>query len=146
MKKVKKYLWAVIFAYVFVLAVNIVGNWGYYAAGNDWKSSVFFSLGVTTFAMVFFGVLSFLVYSRINWIDRPLFKVIMMSVVYALSGVLFIVIMMKGLVWFFGAREQSVYEYINNCVYGALISMVIGFVITTKFSLTSLKKTVEDNE
>lgn len=146
MKNLKKVLSVIVFSYVFVVGINIVANWSYYAAGNDWHYSVFLNIVMTTVCWIFFGSMYYFVFRKMNWLDKPRFKIILMAFIYGALGALFLVMVMKSMVWFFGAREYSVSSYIDSAISSALFSMVIGLIITAQQSLVSLKKSIEDNE
>lgn len=146
MKNLKKVLAVIVFSYVFILGVNIAANWNYYAAGNDWHYSIYLNLGMTTVAWVFFGGMYYLVFRKMNWLNRPRFKIILMAFIYGALGALLVVLVLKSMVWFFGSHEFSASSYIDSAISSALFSMVIGLIITAQQSLVSLKKSIEDNE
>jgi len=146
MKNPKKLLAIILTSYALVLAVNITGNYQYYAAGNDWHYSVYFSLGLTTFCWAGFMLLHHLVFKRFTWSDRPTLKIILGASIFAIGGAAMTFIAIKMMVLFNHHTEQPVQEYIYVCTYAAMFSMIIGLMITGQQSLLHLKKSIEENE
>ncbi|MGN6477626.1 MAG: sensor histidine kinase [Flavipsychrobacter sp.] len=147
MQKIRRLIITLLISYAVVLIVNIAGNYQYYAAGNDWTFSVSFSLIVTTIGWLGYTILHQLIFRHIlDWKHRPNLSLLMAVVISGIYGVLLMVFVMKGMVWFLGYKEQPQYDYINNSIYAALFSMLIGLAITGSEFLRQLKKSAEDNE
>ncbi len=133
-------------SYLLVLGVNLAGNYEYYAAGNDWRYSVYFVLTVTTLGWTsgMFLIAPFLerVFRR-NW--KPTIQLLISVLVLALLGVLIMVVTMKFMVWFFHFQEQSVSSYVSNSIYSVLFTLVFGLMAAGQQFLVHLKKGEEEN-
>jgi len=134
-------------SYAVVMSVNLTANYRYYAAGNDWRFSVFFSLGVTTIGWLGYVVLFGQVFRRyINWKRHPNTSLAFAVVVSGLYGILLMLTIMKAIVWTGYIKEQPTGAYIENCIYSALFSMLIGLIVSGREFLMQWKRSVEDSE
>ena len=141
----KKFLSILLIAYVIVLAINIAGNYSYYAAGNDWKFSVLFSLIMTTIGSA--GGYSFkFLFKRLNWLERPMLNLVISILSFAVYGVVLMLLAMKGMVWIFHNPEPPLSDYISSTVSSVLISIVIGLIVSGSIFLKHLKISTEDNQ
>jgi sensor histidine kinase YesM len=146
MMKLRKLIPIIIASYIFVIAINLIGNYQYYAAGNDWRHSIFFILGLTSFCWAAFSLLGYLVFSRLKWHDKPTLRILTASFLYGIFGAIVTTVAMKAMVLFLHFQEYSTSDYISTCIFSALFSMVIGLMVTAQQTLIHLKKSIEDNE
>ncbi|MCW3120759.1 MAG: autolysis histidine kinase LytS [Flavipsychrobacter sp.] len=145
MKNPKKILFIYFASLVLVAVINFLGNYEYYMSGGDWHFSLFFSLGFTTFCWIIFGVLAELVFKRINWSDRPTFRILTGALMYAACGAV-IMLIAQGAVSYLTHHTPPTQDLIINCMFSSMISMIIGLIVTAQQSLMHLKKTTEENE
>lgn len=145
MKKNGKFLLIVFVSLIIVLGVNIGGNYQYYAAGGDWHYSVFFSLGFTLLCWLVFSLLTHFVFQRMNWSDRPTFRILTGALIFASVGFSMMLATQWAIIKFTGG-SMSAHTMISNCIYSAMISMIIGLIVTGQQALMDLKKSIEDNE
>lgn len=146
MKKFKKLLPFAILSYVIVLAVNLAGNYKYYAAGNDWHFSVYFCLAMTTFCLILFGTVYTFVFRKMKWHDKPTLRILIASAIFATGGVLVVLAAMKGMELILHTPPQATYDYINSAVYSAMFSMVIGLMVTGQMALTHIQQSTKEME
>lgn len=147
MKIILKRLYTLLIAYAVVMSVNLTANYEYYAAGHDWRFSVFFSLGVTTLGWLGYVVLYEIVFKKIiNWKRRPNLSLAMAVIISGIYGVALMVFVMKMLVWTGVMREQPIASYIENCIYSAMFSMLIALIVNGREFLMQWKRSAEDNE
>ncbi len=146
MKNIRKYIPFIIAAYVLVLAVNLLGNYEYYRNGGDWRYPVGFTLGMTTVCGLFFHFLNGFVFRRMNWTNRPTLKIFSGALIFAAGGSLMSFIAIKGMVVMGMHSEQTTETYIMNGIWSAMLSMIIGLMVTASVSLRHLKQTTEENE
>lgn len=145
MKQPKKMLLLLLFSYLIVIGVNFAGNYQSFFNGN-WQLSVYFSLGMTTYGWLFFMGLHYVIFRHLKWSDKPTTSILIAATVFAVGGALMMLMGMKGMVYFFHFHEQSHNDYVSNCVYSSLFSMVIGMMVTGQHVLMNLKKSIEENE
>jgi two-component system, LytTR family, sensor kinase len=147
MKNIKRRIYTLLIAYAVVMSVNLTANYQYYAEGNDWRFSVFFSLGVTTLGWLGYVLLYKLVFKKIiNWKQRPNISLALAVVISGIYGVGLMSFIMKALVWMGITKEQSSESYVENCIYSALFSMLIALIINGREFLMQWKRSAEDNE
>ncbi len=145
--KIKHLLVSLLVSYAVVLAVNLTANYRYYASGHDWVFSVSFCVVVTTlgwagFVFVVRPIISFMA----NWKKYPVAGFAIAVLLSGAFGVLLMLAVMKGMTWVHIWREQSIDEYVNNSIYAALFSILIGLIFTGYEFLQRWKKSLEDNE
>jgi two-component system LytT family sensor kinase len=146
MKSPKKLLILFLVSCIIVLGVNFAGNYQYYMAGNDWHYSVFFSLSITTLGWVGGMSLYYLFFRNIQWTVRPTQKLLTSVLLFAIFGVAMMLVAMKVMVLLFHFREQATQDYIYNCTYSALFTIIIGLMTSGQQFLFHLKKSIQDNE
>lgn len=147
MRNLKKIIITLFISYVIVLSVNLTVNYPYYAAGNDWRFSVFFSLSVTTLGWLGYISLFEIVFKRhLNWKKHPNINLLLSVLISGIYGIVLMVLVMKSLVWFFHFKESPFYDYVNNAAYAVLFSMLIGLLINGQEFLKQWRKSAEDNE
>jgi len=147
MNNFKKLLITLLISYVVVLIVNLAANYPYYAAGNDWRFSVFFSIIVTTIGWVGYILLYNLFFKKhLNWKKKPNENLILSVIISGVYGIILMVLVMKSLVWFFHSKEHTMYAYTNNSIYAVLFTMLIGLIINGQEFLRQWKKSAEENE
>lgn len=142
MKQAKKIITGLLISYVIVLGINLSANYENYAAGSDWRYSVFFTLSVTTMGVLGGMLLLPYIFRNFRWSERPMFKMLLSLAIYGLYGAVLMIATIK-LVWH---GEVSTQDYITNTIYSVLFSMVIGLLMSGRQFLVNLKKTIEDNE
>lgn len=145
MKQPKKILLIYLASLVIVLGVNICGNWQYYSSGGNWHFSVFFSLGFTTACWAAFMLLHQLIFKSINWSDRPTYRILSGALIYGVAGA-GMMLLAEFVITNSGRGSLSPQESVTNAVYSAIISMVVGLMVTGQQALLHLKKSTEDNE
>src|ERR1700743_1430289 len=129
MNNFKTIIITLLIAYVLVLSVNLTANYPYYAAGNDWRFSVFFSITVTTIGWGGYILLYNLFFKRyLNWKKKPNENLLLSVLISGIYGVVLMVLVMKSLVWFFHSNEHTMYAYTNNSIYAVLFTMLIGLI------------------
>lgn len=147
MQKIKKLLLTLLISYVVVLSVNIAANYDYYLSGGNWRFSVGFSLSITTLGWLGFVLLYDLLFSKmIDWKKHPNRSLLTAVLISGVYGVLLMVVFMKVMVMTGMMNEQPQSEYVNNAIYSALFSMLIGLIVTGMEFLKQWKKSAEDNE
>jgi two-component system, LytTR family, sensor kinase len=146
MKTFKNILFGYIVSLVVVMAVNFVFNYQYYSEGGDWRSSVVFCIGMTTICCTMFFILSKLVFNRFNWSEKPTLKITLGVLIFATGGAGMSFLAIKGMVIFFHHTDPSKQDYIANCAFSAMISMIIGLMITAQRTLVRLRQIFLDNE
>lgn len=147
MKNIKRRIYTLLIAYAVVMSVNLAGNYEYYAAGYDWKFSVFFSLGVTTVGWLGYVLMYELLFKKIiNWKQRPNISLALAVVISGIYGIGLMSFIMKALVWMGITKEQPAEAYVENCIYSALFSMLIALIINGREFLMQWKRSAEDNE
>lgn len=140
MKKIFKYSGILLTAYVVVLLINISGNIEYYKAGGDWKSSILFSMMVTTMIYLgFVGLYVFVLAKMFNWQKRPFFFLFLSISFGAVYSCICMTVMMQIMTRFFDWKV-SVYDYINNCAYAALITV---FLVALAIGIEVLRQLVK---
>ncbi len=106
MVNLKKLLSILLIAYIIVLAVNLGGNYEYYAAGNDWHFSILFSLGITTLGCLG-GLGIYVLFQKVFKDKTPRFNLFIAVLIGGLYGILLMLLVMKGMVWLMHSKEQS---------------------------------------
>lgn len=145
MRSPKKLLIIYVASLVLIVLLNLAGNYQYYASGGDWHFSMFFSLGFTTFCWIIFGILAELVFKRINWSDRPTYRIVTGALMYGACGAAIMLVAQLGLAYFTNHTPPR-QDMIINCMVSAMISMIMGLMVTAQQSLMTLKKRIEENE
>ncbi len=146
MKEPKRLIILFVVSCLIVLGVNLAGNYRYYAAGNDWHYSVIFSLSITTFGWVGGMSLYYLFFRKVQWTVRPTQKLLTGVLLFALYGCVMMAVAMKTMVLLFHFHEQNSRDYVYNCTFSALFTMIIGLMTSGQQFLIHLKKSIQDNE
>ena len=133
-------------AYIIVIIVNFSGNFNYYMAGNSWKPGMIFSLAITTLGFLGGALVARLFFKSCNWRDRPTLKIIRAVLILAIYGCVLMLVAMQCMIAFLHYGHPNTAEYIENCTYSALFSIIIGLMICGQQFLMQLKKSIEDNE
>ena len=133
-------------AYIIVIVLNLCSNFRYYSSGHPWAPSMFFSLAVTTLGVLGGSLLARLFFRTCNWSDKPTLKILRAVFILAIYGVVLMMVVMQSMQFFFHYGYPSTQEYIEDCSYSALLSMIIGLMICGQQFLVQLKKSIEDNE
>ena len=131
---------------VIILGVNIAGNYRYYAAGNDWRYSIFFVLAVGTLGWLFGIPLGMAVGKLFRGKQKPGVKLLLAMSLMVLHGTIIMLVAMKSMVFFLHFAEFSTQQYVDNISYAVLISLIIGLSASGQQFLISLKKSAEDQE
>jgi two-component system, LytTR family, sensor kinase len=143
----RKLLISLLVSYAIVLVVNIAGNFSYYVNGGEWTYSVGFSMLVTTLGWAGFVLVTEpLIRGVVNWSKYPGAAFTFAIAISGAYGVVLMIVFIELLVWFGLSQRMDMGEYVNNCVYSALFSMLIGIIFTAYEFLRRWKKGVEDNE
>jgi two-component system LytT family sensor kinase len=140
MKGLKYTLLCVGVSIMLVLMVNIAGNYEYYANGNDWKFSVFFTLCVTFLSWLASWPTRQLINRVFRFNINPTVQLLLTMLLFAMQGTVVMVATMKAAVVIAHIEEPSLYSYINNTVYCILFTLIIGLLVTSQQFLISLKQ------
>lgn len=147
MKVIKKTLNVVFVANALVLAVNLAANYRYYAAGNDWRYSVFFSLSITTLGVLSGALLLAPLFSKYNWTKYPTLKLLLSVLIFAVYGLALMYAAIKlSAVLFRLDYGNKTDIFITNATFSILFSIIIGLIISGRNFLAELKNSIEDNE
>jgi len=144
-KDLKIFLKILLTGYAIVLGVNLIANYQYYAAGNDWHYSVIFCIVVTTLGCTGgMGIYKFSV-RRADSKEHKynLFISVLVSGVY---GVVLMILVMKGMLLLPGMQEHSTEDYVMNSIWAALFSMLISLIIMGQEVLKRLRNAMIENE
>lgn len=140
MKGLKYTLLCVGVSIALVLLVNIAGNYQYYASGNDWKFSVFFTLCVTFLSWLASWPTRQLINRVFRFNINPTVQLLLTMLLFAVQGTVVMVATIKAAVIIAHIEEPSLYSYINNTVYCILFTLIIGLLVTSQQFLISLKQ------
>ena len=140
----KKFLSVLLLSYAIVLAVNLAANYGFYAAGNDWRPGIVFCLAITTLGVAGGNALS-AVFKRFRWLQRPMLKLLISVSLFAAYGALLMITGMKCMAVLFH-KYPSGQEYTTNIIFSVLFSMIIGLIVSGRHFLLNLRKSVAHNE
>ena len=99
---------------VIILGVNIAGNYRYYAAGNDWRYSIFFVLAVGTLGWLFGIPLGMAVGKLFRGKQKPGVKLLLAMSLMVLHGTIIMLVAMKSMVFFLHFAEFSTQQYVDN--------------------------------
>lgn len=129
-----------------VLMVNIAGNYEYYAAGNDWKFSVFFAMGVSLLSWLASWPTRKLINGVFRFDINPTAQLLLTMLLFAIQATVVMVFAMKAAVIIAHMAEPSLYSYINNIVYCILFTLIIGLLVTSQQFLINLKQVSADKQ
>ncbi len=129
-----------------VLMVNIAGNYEYYAAGNDWKFSVFFAMGVSLLSWLASWPTRKLINGVFRFNINPTAQLLLTMLLFAIQATVVMVFAMKAAVIIAHMAEPSLYSYINNIVYCILFTLIIGLLVTSQQFLINLKQVSADKQ
>jgi len=143
----KQHIRSLLLAYFIVLLVNLAANGTYYLTGaGDWKSSILFSLAITTVAWTGFALLQeFVLKGLLDWKTRPTRSFAISLVLAAIYGALIMWIFMKATIWVMKWKDFPAHDYITNILFCVLLTVIFTLINMLRYFLDKWKKSIEES-